>query len=290
MNATIELKDAVLKFQPLEFGVAGGQVTSTLTLDARADVIRTEGDVTVRNIELSQLTPELKPPNGSAGKVGGRARFTAKGNSVADMLGSSNGEVALISSGGDASKLAVVLTNLDLARATQLLLRGDTNSEIRCIVAHFVAEDGTMFARRLVCPEVEKVVGEGSVDFARERYDSRSMQSRSAPASLRCAARLSSRGRSVAAGPSGNGPVAARQERRWRGCALTPMPPLPLVDVGGNADADCGALIRRRKTTCNRAPRSEAPPAESISCCRSDAASVLSRRNAWCASKPHYLR
>ena len=158
MSATLELRDAVLKLAPLDFGVAGGHVASTLTLDARENLIRIGGDVTVRNIELNQLMPEIKPPKGSAGKVGGRARFTAKGNSVADMLGSSNGEVALISRGGDASKLAVVLTNLDLARATQLLLSGDTNSQIRCIVADFVAEDGTMFARRLVMDtEVERV-------------------------------------------------------------------------------------------------------------------------------------
>jgi hypothetical protein len=74
------------------------------------------------------------------------------------MLASSNGEVALISTGGDASKLAVVLTNLDLARATQLMLGGDTSSQIHCIVADFVAKDGTMFAQRLVMDtDVEKV-------------------------------------------------------------------------------------------------------------------------------------
>src|SRR5947207_9413804 len=172
MRATLELRDAVLKLAPLDFGVAGGHVASTLTLDARENLIRIGGDVTVRNIELNQVMPEIKPPKGSAGKMGGRARFSAKGNSVADMLGSSNGEVALISRGGDASKLAVVLTNLDLARAAQLLVRGDTSSDIRCIVADFVAEDGTMFARRLVMDtDVEKVVGDGSVDFARETYD-----------------------------------------------------------------------------------------------------------------------
>ena len=44
----------------------------------------------------SWAAPALKPPKGSAGKVGGRAKFTATGNSVADMLGTSNGEVALI--------------------------------------------------------------------------------------------------------------------------------------------------------------------------------------------------
>src|SRR5205085_6234632 len=109
---------------------------------------------------------------GSAGKVGGRAKFTATGNSVADMLATSNGEVALISWGGDASELTIVLTNLDLARAAELLLRGDANSPIRCVVGDFVSENGVLAAKTLVIDtEAEKILGQGKVDFANERYD-----------------------------------------------------------------------------------------------------------------------
>src|SRR4029077_2141837 len=170
MKMTIDLQSGVLKLQPLDFGIAGGHVVSTLVLDAREKVIKTRGDVTVRNVELKQILPQIKPPSGSAGKVGGRARFTASGNSIADMLGTSNGDLAIISSGGDASELAIVLTNLDLARAAQLLVRGDTNSPIRCVVADFAAENGTMNARTLVMDtEAEKILGEGSVDFTNER-------------------------------------------------------------------------------------------------------------------------
>lgn len=263
MSATLELKDAVLKFQPIDFGVAGGHVASTLTLDARANVIKIDGDVTVRNIELNQLVPGIKPPKGSAGKVGGRARFTGRGNSVADMLASSNGEVALISRGGDASKLAVVLTNLDLARASQLLLSGDKSSEIHCIVADFVAEDGTMFARRLVMDtEVEKVIGDGSVDFAQERYDL-TLNAKSKRPSI-----LALRGPIVVQGTFKSprvhpavGPIAARLGASVAlGAALTPIAALlPLIDVGGNADADCGALIN--EAAANVQSRPEGPKA-----------------------------
>jgi len=258
MTATLELKDAVLKLQPIDFGVAGGHVASTLTLDARENVIRIGGDVTASNIELSQLMPEIRPPKGSAGKVGGRARFAAKGNSVADMLGSSNGEVALISRGGDASKLAVVLTNLDLARATQLLVSGDTNSQIRCIVADFVAEDGTMFARRLVMDtEVERVVGDGSVDFAQERYDLKldAKSKRPSIVALRGPIVVDGTFKSPQVHPA-MGPIAARVGASVAlGAALTPIAALlPLIDVGGNANADCGALIDEAKDNVQSRP------------------------------------
>ena len=171
INATVDLKDGVLKLEPLDFGIAGGHVASTLMLDARQNLIRTRSDVIVRNVELKQILPKLKPPNGSAGKLSGRATLSGTGNSIADMLGSSSGEIALISEGGDASALAIVLTNLDLARAVPLLLGGDTKSPIRCVVGDFVADNGKLTARTLaVDTEAEKILGEGSVDFARELY------------------------------------------------------------------------------------------------------------------------
>jgi uncharacterized protein involved in outer membrane biogenesis len=248
MKMTIDLQGGVLKFDPLDFGVAGGHVVSTLALDAREKIIKTRADVTARNVELKQILPDIKPPKGSAGKVGGRARFTATGNSVADMLGSSNGEVALISAGGDASELAIVLTNLDLARAAQLLIRGDANSPIRCVVADFIADNGKMAARTLVMDtEAEKILGEGSVDFANERYDLK-LNANSKKASL-----LALRGPILVDGTfkSPNvhpavGPIAARVGTSVAlGVAATPVAALlPLIDLGGATDANCEALMQ----------------------------------------------
>lgn len=246
LDAVLDLKDGVLKLQPLDFGVAGGHLASTLTMDARNKIIRTTGDVTVRNVELKQIVPALKPPKGSAGKVGGRAHFTATGNSVADMLATSNGEVALISWGGGASELAIVLSNLDLARAAELLLRGDANSPIRCVVADFIAENGVMDAKTLVVDtEAEKILGQGSIDFAKERYDLK-LNAQSKRPSL-----IALRGPIVIDGSFKNpnvhpavGPIVARVGTSLALGALNPLAALlPLIDFGGASDANCRALI-----------------------------------------------
>ena len=52
--------------------------------------------------------------------------------------------------GGNASELAVVLSNLDLARAAQLLLTGDAKAPIHCLVANLAAENGVMGVKTLV--------------------------------------------------------------------------------------------------------------------------------------------
>jgi uncharacterized protein involved in outer membrane biogenesis len=249
--ATLDLQDGVLKLQPLDFGIAGGHVVSTLVLDARENLIKTNGDVTARNVELKQILPAVKPPKGSAGKVGGRARFAATGNSIADMLASSNGEVALISHGGEASELAIVLTNLDLARAAQLLIKGDENSPIRCVVADFVAENGKMTVRTLVMDtEAEKILGEGTVNFETERYDLR-LNAKSKRASW-----LALRGPIIVDGTFKSpqvhpavGPIAVRVGTSVAlGVAATPLAALlPLIDFGGATDADCQGLMQDAK-------------------------------------------
>jgi uncharacterized protein involved in outer membrane biogenesis len=251
LTATLDLQDGVLQLQPLDFGVAGGHVVSTLVLDARETVIKTNGDVTVRNVELTQILPALKPPKGSAGKVGGRARFAATGNSVAEMLASSNGEVALISRGGEASELAIVLTNLDLARAAQLLLKGDAKSPIRCVVADFLAENGNMTALTLVMDtEAEKILGEGNVNFATERYDLKlnAKSKRTSLLALRGPIILEGTFKSPQVHPA-VGPIAARVGTSVAlGVAATPLATLlPLIDFGGAIDADCQGLMQDAK-------------------------------------------
>jgi uncharacterized protein involved in outer membrane biogenesis len=251
MHAVLELKEGVLKLQPLDFGVGGGNLTSTLVLDARESVIKTKGDVTVRNVELKEIVPALKPPKGSAGKVGGRARFTASGNSIAAMLGSSNGEVALISRGGEASALAVVLTNLDLANAVPLLIKGDESSPIRCVVADFVADNGNMTANTLVMDtEAEKILGEGSVDFANEGYKL-TLTARSKKPSfvaLRGPILIDGTFKTPRVHPA-VGPLAVRVGASVAlGTTLTPLAALlPLIDFGGASDADCRALMQDAK-------------------------------------------
>jgi uncharacterized protein involved in outer membrane biogenesis len=264
LNAVLDLRGGVLTLQPLDFGVGGGHVVSTLVMDARDKIFRTKGEVTVRNVEIGKVLPKLKPPQGSAGKVGGQAHFVATGNSIGDMLATSNGEVALISWGGEASELSIVLTNLDLARAAQLLLKGDENSPIRCVVADFVAENGRMVAKTLVIDtDAEKILGEGSIDFAKERYDL-TLNAQSKRPSL-----LALRGPIVVDGSLSSpqvhpavGPIAARVASSVALGALNPLAALlPLIDTGGSKDADCRGLMQEAKESVQERGKAPARPA-----------------------------
>ena len=172
------------------------------------------------------------------------------------MLTSSSGEVALSSEGGDASALAVVLTNLDLARAVPLLLGGDKNAPIRCMVADVIAENGKMTPRTLVMDtDAEKIVGEGSVDFVNERYDLKLSAQSKKPSvfALRGPILVDGSFKSPNLHPA-TGPIAALAGASVAlGVLATPFAAvLPLVDPGGATNADCPALMQEAQANVSR--------------------------------------
>lgn len=267
LDARVDLAGGVLRIDPLDFGVAGGHVVSRIAIDARRDAMRVHVDLTARNLELRDLVPQLRVADASAGKVGGHATLAGSGNSIATMLASSDGQVALISRGGQASTLTLVLSNLDLANAAQLLLRGDERSPIRCVVAGFGVAGGTMQAQTLVMDtDAEKIVGSGTVGLDDETYDLR-LEAKSKRPSL-----LALRGPIRVGGTFGTpavhpevAPLAARIGASIAlGTLLTPLAALlPLIDTGGATDADCHALVSDVRSTEARTPlprRAVAPP------------------------------
>ncbi len=249
------LKDGVLRLAPADFGLAGGHVLVNLAVDVSRDLAHAKGDVTASNVELKRIFPQLASPRGSAGRVGGRAKFETRGNSVADMMAGAEGELALIMRGGEASTLALVLTNLDLARAAELILRGDRTAEIRCAVTSMRAHQGVMTPDLFVVDtSAVLITGEGSIDFRDEQYDAL-LRAKSKQMSL-----LALRGPIVVQGTFKQpvvrpaiGPVALRVGAAiGLGAVAPPLALLPLIDFGGAPDVDCRNLMQEARVDTAR--------------------------------------
>jgi uncharacterized protein involved in outer membrane biogenesis len=250
LTARLSLKEGVLRFAPLDFGVADGHVLANVTLDARRDVPAADADITIHNVELKRIFPQLKSPQGSAGRFGGRARFRTQGRSVAALFAAADGDAAVIMRGGEASTLTLVLTNLDLANAAALLLRGDETAVIRCAVGQFRSHRGVMTPDMLVVDtSAELITGEGTIDFVNERYDL-ALRANSKHASL-----IALRGPVVIGGtfkhPSVHpavGPVVLRVGAAiGLGVLAPPLALLPLIDFGGAPDAECRGLMQEAR-------------------------------------------
>ena len=263
--AHLTLKNGVLRFDPLDFGVAGGDVVSEITLDARREVIETTADVTVKNVDVATIFPELKANNASAGRMGGRGKLVFEGNSIAQMGATADGEFAVIMAKGRVSTVSLLLTNLDLANAATILLRGDQNAPVYCAVVSGKVADGVFIPQLFVVDtSEEKITGEGKIDLRDEQWNLRLKADSKRPSivALRGPIRVEGTFKHPKVIPEA-GPVITRVAVAIAlGVLLTPPAALlALIDVGEARDSNCAALIARAEAVAD-APEAPAGSAE----------------------------
>jgi len=172
MDAHLLLEAGVLRLDPLDFGVASGNVRSTIRLDARNPTIATNAQVALRGLDLARLMPDSALAEQTIGRIGGDISLSGSGNSVAKMLATSSGDVALGMGNGQVSNLLLELAGLDIAEALKFLVTGDRNVPIRCAFGDFGVTDGVMSTRALAFDTTDTmIVGEGTVDLRDETLD-----------------------------------------------------------------------------------------------------------------------
>ena len=169
METHLRLENGMLRLEPLNFGVAGGQVRSTVRMDARESPIRTRARIDASGLNLRQLVPDVKLAQDAIGRLGGKASLAGTGNSIALMLGSSDGEVAVGMGRGQISNLMMELAGIDIAEALKFLVRGDRKVPIRCAFGDFAVENGVMTARSLAFDTTDTIIlGEGTINLRDE--------------------------------------------------------------------------------------------------------------------------
>lgn len=243
MDAHLLLDNGVLRLDPLNFGVAGGDIRSNIRMDARQSVIRTRADITMRGLSLARMMPERKLAQESVGKVGGRLAVDTRGNSIAKMLGSADGDIAIGMGQGQVSKLLMKLAGLNLGGALRTKLAGDKPIPIRCAFGDFAVKDGLMTTRALAFDTTDTIVlGSGTVNLRDETLDL-TMRPRPKGRSL-----LSLRAPLYVSGTFKNPdfkPDYARIGLRGAaalalGAIAPPAALLATLELGGGKDADCG--------------------------------------------------
>jgi uncharacterized protein involved in outer membrane biogenesis len=172
MDAHLLLDNGLLRLEPLNFGVAGGDIRSTIRMDARRPQISTTLNASLRGAQLGQLFPDAKLAEQASGGISGNIRLSGNGNSIAAMLGSSNGDVAVGMGRGHIGNLLMELAGLDVAESLKFLFTGDKQIPLRCAFGDFGVRNGVMQSRALAFDTTDTlVVGEGSVNLRQEQLD-----------------------------------------------------------------------------------------------------------------------
>ena len=172
MQARLLLEDGLLKLDPLNFGVADGDIRATVAMDARAATLRTRADIRAQRLTLAKLMPTVKLGQDAIGKVGGRIALSGSGNSIAKMLAGSDGSVAVGMGQGQISNLLMEFTGIDVAEILKFKLVGDHKIPIRCGFGDFAVRDGVMTAKALAFDTSDTVlIGSGTIDLNQETLD-----------------------------------------------------------------------------------------------------------------------
>jgi len=172
LSARIQMKDRVLTLNPLEFGIAGGKFAGPVTLDGREDTIRANLQMRVQKLQLGQLFPTIQSNKTSVGDIGGLVELKGVGNSVAQMLGSSNGKIGFFMDGGEISKFMMELVAMDVWGVAKVKLQGDKPVDVRCAVADFNVQNGVMNTNAFVFDtSIVKVEGGGTINLKNEEMD-----------------------------------------------------------------------------------------------------------------------
>ncbi|HYC35343.1 MAG TPA: AsmA family protein [Usitatibacter sp.] len=246
LQAHLVLKDSVLRLKPLNFTMAKGRVTSDITLDPRKQPMEGLIKVEVQGLQLRQLFPELQSMQEALGTLYGRADLVGHGQSVAALLGSSDGKATFAVNGGRISALLVELLGLDVAESVMLLGRNHSQVELRCAVTGFEVKDGVANTRDFVIDTSDTIVKvDGAIDLKRERLDLETKPYPKDPSPLALRTPLYIKGPMKDPGirPKA-GPLVARAALGAAlGAIAPPLAALALIETGPGKDSDCGQLL-----------------------------------------------
>ena len=247
MSVHVKLKGGVLLLEPVDFGVAGGKLAGRIRINGNSTPAIAEIKLDARALELNKLFPTAKITQGSFGKIHGVIDLQGRGNSVATMLGTSSGNLALLMGRGQISNLLLEIAGLDGGEIIKFFIGGDQNAELRCAAATFNVSNGVMTSRALVLDTSDTVIyGDGNISLANESLaltlnpypKDKSILSLRSP--LKVSGTFSS--------PKAGVEKGALIGRAGLALALTAINPLlglaATIETGPGKDADCSAVLQ----------------------------------------------
>lgn len=166
------LNNGTLLMDPLRFGVAGGNLNSTIRLEGQRTPMRGMADLHARGFQLQKLLPNVESMRRSLGQLNGDAKISGTGNSVADLLGTSNGDVRLLINDGVISRNLMEIAGLNVGNYLVGKLFGDDEVKINCAAADIGIKNGLAATRLFVFDTENAVINiSGNVNLATERMD-----------------------------------------------------------------------------------------------------------------------
>ncbi|MDU7303801.1 MAG: AsmA family protein, partial [Escherichia coli] len=138
----IILKNADLRLQPLKFGIAGGSIAANIHLEGDKKPMQGRADIQARRLKLKELMPDVELMQKTLGEMNGDAELRGSGNSVAALLGNSNGNLKLLMNDGLVSRNLMEIVGLNVGNYIVGAIFGDDEVRVNCAAANLDIANG----------------------------------------------------------------------------------------------------------------------------------------------------
>jgi uncharacterized protein involved in outer membrane biogenesis len=247
MLVRFDLKDGMLRLDPLQFGVADGKLDGTMAFDGTKDVPHVDMNIDLNQLRLKRFFDGTRFESLSAGRFGGNIELSGDGKSLAEVLGTSDGRVVMSMSGGRVSLMIIEGTNLDIAELTPLLLGEDRSTAVRCAVTDFTVKNGLLRSQLFVIDtEDTNITGGANINLKNEAIDAKIDAHPKDPSLLAAKGPIIVTGTMAdpSIGLSTMGMGARTGAAAILGTVLTPIGAIiPFIELGTGKDSDCRDLI-----------------------------------------------
>jgi uncharacterized protein involved in outer membrane biogenesis len=242
------LENNLLRFDPLRFRMAHGQVKVNLSLDANQKPVLGKTNIEVSALNLRELFPPTEKMKQPLGTLFGRVDITGRGTSLADLFGTADGRLAMLINGGYVSNLLVEAAGLDVAEALRILATRDVDVKLRCAVVDLSIKNGVGTPQIFVIDTDDTIItASGTVDFHAEKVDlvTKPVPKDPSPFVLRSPIIVQGAFKKPSVKPK-MGPLLARGAAAIALGAVNPLLAfVPFVETGPGKDSDCGQLLQK---------------------------------------------
>lgn len=172
LNTHVILERGDLRLQPLKFGMANGTISADIHLAGNKKPMQGEANIQARRLRLKQLMPNIELMQKTLGELNGDAQLRGTGNSVAALLGTSNGNLKLLMNDGVVSRNLMEILGLNVGNFIIGQIFGDDEVRVNCAAANVDIHSGIATPRILAFDTENALINvTGTASFASEQLN-----------------------------------------------------------------------------------------------------------------------
>ena len=142
--ARVQVENGRATVRPLNMGFGNGRVEGELSVDASTDIPTTRVNLRFDGIDLASFFRGSRFFDTTNGKLRGRIVLAGSGRSLAQVMGTADGDIVTTMAGGSVSGLIVDLAGLQIGDALVLYITGDHRIPIRCALGRLKFNHGVV--------------------------------------------------------------------------------------------------------------------------------------------------